>query len=453
MITIKRIDPGGLGDLGGFQSGDQIISINGQKTRDVLDFQVQSADMDLCIEVYRKGEKYEVELNREEGKIFGLEFEDIRLRSCNNKCVFCFIHQMPKGMRKPLYFEDDDFRLSFLHGSYVTLTNIHNSDIQRIIDQGLSPQYISVHTTDPDLRQKMLGRNKPTADILERIKTLADGGIEMHCQIVLCPGINDGIHLEKTLHDLRNFYPAIRSVAIVPLGLTKFREKLPDLLPVTDKLSAHYLETIERLGESYLKELGERFVYGADELFLRSRKPLPDSNYYDAFPQLENGIGMTRSFIDEWKLKIGSIDNVLDKTKIVLVTGELAAPILNEVANELNKIKKLEVRVKAINNTFFGGGINVSGLLTGKDILHSFSEIPTFDIALLPPNCVNGDGLTLDDMNVETMSKEIGRTIAVGKYDIVGSIKELLDNRHKQNSIGTGRQLSELGYYTGRRDN
>ena len=453
MITIKRIDPGGLGDLGGFQSGDQIISINGQKTRDVLDFQVQSADMDLCIEVYRKGEKYEVELNREEGKIFGLEFEDIRLRSCNNKCVFCFIHQMPKGMRKPLYFEDDDFRLSFLHGSYVTLTNIHNSDIQRIIDQGLSPQYISVHTTDPDLRQKMLGRSKPTADILKRIKTLADGGIEMHAQIVLCPGINDGIHLEKTLHDLRDFYPAIRSVAIVPLGLTKFREKLPDLLPVTDKLSAHYLETIERLGESYLKEVGERFVYGADELFLRSRKPLPDSNYYDAFPQLENGIGMTRSFIDEWKLKIGSIDKVLDKTKIVLVTGELAAPILNEVANELNKIKKLEVRVKAINNTFFGGGINVSGLLTGKDILHSFSEFSTFDIALLPPNCVNGDGLTLDDMNVETMSKEIGRTIAVGKYDIVGSIKELLANRDKQNSIGTGRQLSELGYYTGRRDN
>jgi putative radical SAM enzyme (TIGR03279 family) len=360
---------------------------------------------------------------------------------------------MPKGMRKPLYFEDDDFRLSFLHGSYVTLTNVHDTDIDRIIEQGLSPQYISVHSTDPELRQKLLGRNRPTADILKRIRTLADGGIEMHAQVVLCPGINDGIHLEKTLSDLKCFYPAVRSAAIVPLGLTKFREKLPNLTPVSNELAADYLQTIEQFGENFVKDLGERFVYGADELFLRAGRELPQAAYYDAFPQLENGIGMTRSFIDEWRLKIESIgDEKLKRTKLVIITGELAAPIIRDLAYELNKKKQLEVNVTAIKNTFFGGGINVSGLLTGKDIVHGLRNHSSFDVVLLPPNCVNSEGLTLDDMSVESMSDKIGKPIVVGKYDIIGTIKEYLENHQKQNILGSGRQLSELGFYTGRRD-
>ena len=454
MITIKNIEIGNLGDLGGFQKGDNIVSINGRKIRDILDFQVQSAESELSIEVKRNGEKYEVELIRSEGDVFGLEFEDMRLRSCNNKCVFCFIHQMPEGMRKPLYFEDDDFRLSFLHGSYVTLTNVHDADIKRIVDQGLTPQYISVHSTDPELRQKMLGRSRPTANILDRIKTLSDGGIEMHAQIVLCPGINDGIHLQKTLEDLRDFYPAVRSVAIVPIGLTKFREKLPELSPVTDELASEYIDVIEQTAESYLKEVGERFVYGADELFLRSGRSLPKASYYDAFPQLENGIGMTRAFIDEWKMKILSLDDESIKpTSFVIVTGELAAPILKNVVDRLNELQNLQVYIKVIKNTFFGGGINVSGLLTGKDILNGIKNLSPIDVVLLPPNCVNGEGLTLDDMSIENMSKEFGGKISVGNYDIIGSIKENLANQKSQNPTGSGRQLSELGYYTGRRDN
>ena len=453
MITIKNIEAGGLGELGGFLAGDRIISINGQKTRDILDFQVQSAETDLSVEVNRNGETYEVELIRRFGEKFGLEFEDMRLRSCNNKCVFCFIHQMPKGMRRPLYFEDDDFRLSFLHGSYVTLTNVHDADIDRVVEQGLSPQYISVHSTDPELRQKLLGRTRPTANILKRIKTLADGGIEMHAQIVLCPGINDGIHLERTLNDLKCFYPAVRSAAIVPLGLTKFREKLPSLSAVTNELAADYLQTIEHFGEIFAKELGERFVYAADELFLRAGRKLPEAGYYDAFPQLENGIGMTRSFIDEWKLKLENIGNEQSKkTKIVLVTGELAAPILKDLAIELNKKKQLEVSVKAIENRFFGGGINVSGLLTGKDIVHGLKDHSSFDVVVLPPNCVNSEGLTLDDMDVESMSHKISKPVVVGKYDIIGTIKGYLENHNNQSVLGSGRQLSELGFYTGRRD-
>jgi putative radical SAM enzyme (TIGR03279 family) len=453
MITIKKIHDGTLGDLAGFQTGDQIISINDQKTQDILDFQVQSAETDLFIEVQRDSETYEVEIHRNEGDLFGLEFEDMRLRSCNNKCVFCFIHQMPKGMRKPLYFEDDDFRLSFLHGSYVTLTNVRDSDIERIVKQGLTPQYISVHSTDPSVRQQLLGRSRPTVDILERIKILADGRIEMHAQVVLCPGINDGTHLEKTICDLRSFYPAVRSVAIVPLGLTKYRENLPELNPVTNKIAASYLQEIDHWGELYLKEVGERFVYGADELFLRSGKALPDAFYYDAFPQLENGIGMTRSFIDDWKEGIGSISlNRSIDVDITLVTGELAAPILKEVACQLSKIPNLNVNVAVIKNLFFGGGINVSGLLTGKDIIEGLKNFTQSDMIFLPPNCVNSEGLTLDDMDVNSISDMIGNPVAVGNYNIIRTIQDYLDENCDKKTVGSGRQLSELGFFTGRRD-
>ena len=217
MIVIKEIEPNSLGHKAGFQSGDGIRSINGQQIRDLIDFQVHSAEEALCIEVEREREVYEVDLARTAGENFGLSFEDLKLRRCNNKCVFCFIHQMPDGMRSSLYFEDDDYRLSFLHGSYVTLTNIKDKDIDRIIEQRLSPQYISVHATDPDVRQLMLGRRLPV-DILERIERLAANQIEMHAQVVICPGWNDGEHLQRTVRDLRRFYPALRSVALVPVG-------------------------------------------------------------------------------------------------------------------------------------------------------------------------------------------------------------------------------------------
>ena len=271
MIVIKELLPGELGDRSGLLPGDRVVKINGAETTDILDFQVQSAEEMLCFEIEREGEVYEVEIERKFGDSFGLEFEDLRLRSCNNKCVFCFIHQMPSGLRKSLYFEDDDFRLSFLHGSYVTLTNVRDRDIARIVDQGLTPQYISVHATEADVRLKMLGRKKATVDIIDRIKRLAEGGIEMHTQVVVCPGWNDGVHLERTVSDLRSFYPAVRSVALVPVGLTRFRDELPYLTPVTPTIARSYLEMIDHWGQRFRDELGECFVYGADELFLISQ--------------------------------------------------------------------------------------------------------------------------------------------------------------------------------------
>ena len=301
MVVVKQIEPDSLGARAGFCIGDRILRINGEEVRDLIDVQVSSAEEVVCVEIERDKELYEAEIERQSGESLGLVFEDMRLRSCNNKCVFCFIHQMPKGMRRSLYFEDDDFRLSFLHGSYVTLTNVRESDIDRIIEQGLTPQYISVHATDPALRQVMLGRTKATVDINERLHKLAANGIEMHTQVVLCPGWNDGPHLERTVADLSTYYPAVRSVALVPVGLTDHRHKLVRLDPVTPAKAAEYAAAAEAWGLQFKARFGERFVYAADEIFLLTGRPVPAAAYYDAFPQLENGIGMVRSFLDTWE--------------------------------------------------------------------------------------------------------------------------------------------------------
>lgn len=451
MIVVKELVPGELGARSGLLPGDRIVKINGAETADILDFQVQSSEEILCFEIEREGEVYEVEIERSFGESFGLEFEDLRLRSCNNKCVFCFIHQMPSGLRKSLYFEDDDFRLSFLHGSYVTLTNVKDRDIARIVDQGLTPQYISVHATEADVRLKMLGRKKATVDILDRIKTLAEGGIEMHTQVVVCPGWNDGVHLERTVSDLRSFYPAIRSVALVPVGLTRFRDELPDLTPVTPLIARSYLEMIDHWGQRFKDELGECFVYGADELFLISKRELPPASYYDAFPQLENGIGMVRSFLDTWDLekdKIKSFPN--ESGRIAIITGELAAGFLEPIIADLNNMGSVKVELIVVKNVFFGGGISVSGLLAGQDICQILEQrSDLYDAVLLPPNCVNGEGVTLDDMTVLQMSEKVGMPVRVGEYDMASSINAFLKEK-KGAQRGQGRQLSELGYYVGK---
>lgn len=449
MVVIKDIEPGTLGERAGFLRGDQIHAINGQQIGDLIDFQVHGAEEFLLFEVEREGEHYEVEMERAPGEELGLEFEDLRLRSCNNKCVFCFIHQMPKGMRRSLYFEDDDYRLSFLHGSYVTLTNIQEKDLDRIIDQGLSPQYISVHATDPQLRQVMLGRKKPTVDILERLGRLAENGIEMHTQVVVCPGYNDGVHLERTTGDLSRLYPALRSVALVPVGLTRFRQNLPDLRPVTPELARQYVAQAEGWGERYKRELGERLVYAADELFLLTGLAPPARSYYDAFPQIENGIGMVRSFLDRWEEdKVQLPSSLSSPLRLALVTGKLASFFMGPIVSSLNQIRGLRVDLLPVVNDTFGPGITVSGLLTGQDILRRL-EGGAWDLVLLPPNCVNGEGLTLDDLTLSELQRRAGFPIAVGQYDLVLTLKGVLEGQPLALQ-GSGRQLSELGYYVGR---
>ena len=450
MLVVKTIETGGLGARAGFCVGDRILRINGEEVKDLIDFQVSSADDFLQIEIERGDETYAAEIERVAGEAFGLEFDDMRLRSCNNKCVFCFIHQMPKGMRRSLYFEDDDFRLSFLHGSYVTLTNVRDSDIERIVEQGLSPQYISVHATDPDLRQELLGRTKTTVDINQRLRYLADNGIEMHTQIVVCPGWNDGKHLERTVSELAAYYPSVRSVALVPVGLTDHRERLVKLNPVTPVLAAEYLAAVEHWGDHFRQRCGERLVYAADELFLLVGRLPPSAEYYDAFPQLENGIGMVRAFLDTYaRARPKLIPEIGENLRIGLVTGRLAEPVLAPLVAELNQETQFQLDLLSVDNDFFGRGITVSGLLTGRDIVARARDGCKRDLLLLPPNCINGDGVTLDDMTVAQLADVVGGGVAVGSYDLVDTLMRYCSGI-RLGSAGAGRQLDELGYSVGR---
>lgn len=450
MIRVEQIEANSLGERAGFLPGDRIQRINGQEIMDTIDFQVHSADASLLFDVERDGELYEVEVERQAGEGFGFTFEEMKLRSCNNQCVFCFIHQMPKGMRRSLYFEDDDYRLSFLHGSYVTLTNVKKRDIDRIIEQRLSPQYISVHATDPQLRQLMLGRRKPTGDIMERLRKLVVSGIEIHAQVVVCPGWNDGPHLERTVRDLSGFYPGVRSVALVPVGLTRFRQGLPSLAPVTAEKARTYIAQAETWGGEFQQTLGERFAYPADELFLLVGQSIPPAAYYDAFPQIENGIGMVRFFLDTWEQGKNRLPQSLPApVTLGLVTGKLAGRFLPPIVSWLNRIDGLKVELLEVENDFFGRGITVSGLLSGADILQKIQRPGSWDGVLLPPNCINGEGLTIDDMTVPQLQDRAGAPLMVGQYDLVESLLDFIHGR-KMAWRGSGRQLSELGYYVGR---
>lgn len=450
MIAIHAVESGSLAERAGFQVGDRIARVNGVEVADLIDFQVASSEAELAFEVERDGEAYAVDVQRREGEELGFDFDEMRLRRCNNKCVFCFLHQMPGGMRRSLYFEDDDYRLSFLHGSYVTLTNVRPADLERIVEQGLTPQYISVHATDPEVRQLLLGRTQDTVPILERIDYLAQAGIEMHAQVVICPGWNDGRHLERTVRDLRSRYPSVRSVALVPVGLTRHREHLPQLRPVTAELAQRYVTDAEAWGDACVAELGERFVYPGDELFLLTGRKPPEAAYYDAFPQIENGIGMVRTFLDQWRAGLDDLIRDTDGAArhIALVTGRLAQTFLEPMAAELSG-GQLRLDVVAVDNDFFGHGITVSGLLTAQDITAALQNGP-WDLAVLPPNAVNGDGLTLDDRTVPDIEAVTGVPLTVGEYDLVTTLRRCLreDAVHR----GRGRQLSELGFYVGRRE-
>ena len=457
MISVKHIEESSLAARAGFRSGDRILAVNGEEIRDLIDFQVHSADPQLLFEVEREGEIYTVEVDRVHGEKMGIHFDEMRLRRCNNKCVFCFLHQMPKGLRRSLYFEDDDYRLSFLHGSYVTLTNMRDADLHRIVEQRLSPQYISVHATDPELRQQLLGRRKPTVPILDRIRLLAEHEIEMHAQVVICPGINDGSHLERTVRDLAEFYPDVRSVALVPVGLTRFRSHLPRLRTVTPELAIEYLDAAETWGSRFVNKLGERFIYAADELFLLSGRLPPQVPYYDSFPQIENGIGMVRAFLDRWEqgklhLRDLAIRDAGRGTlvRMALVTGTLAARFLAPVVEELRDLAVPKATLVPIENDFFGHGITVSGLLAGRDIIASLKNSP-WDLAILPPNCINGDGLTIDDMTVADLQAATGIPVSIGEYDLARGMGNFLGdgNFSGVRSRGDGRQLSELGFFVG----
>lgn len=404
MAEIVAVAPDSLSADIGLKAGDEIITIDGDNIRDYIDFQYKTAENFFVLGVKKQnGEFKKIEVERNFGEKLGLEFDNIifdQLKSCNNDCIFCFLKQSPSGLRSSLKKQDDDYRFSFLQGSFITLTNLSEKEFERIIRLHLSPLNISVHTTNPHLREKMMN-NPIAARIIEQLKRLDETGISFNTQVVLCPGINDGDELNRTIRELSTLYPSLNSIGIVPVGLTKFREGRYPLQSYTSEKAKQVLKQINLWQKKLKGKYDENYLYAADEFYFLANKEIPEFEDYNDFPQIENGIGLTRLFwsgFTELKSSISSLN--VKKRKIGIVTGELGKKALMPVIQEFNRMKKVFIKVIPVENNFFGPRVTVTGLLTGQDILTTIKKIDTFSNIILPGVAVNDKGYFLDDMNI-----------------------------------------------------
>lgn len=419
---IKEVVPDSIADELEIEAGDVLISINGQPIKDVFDYRYLSEEEELVVLVRKAdGEEWELEIEKDTYEDLGLVFEEGLMdsyRSCRNKCIFCFIDQMPPGMRETLYFKDDDARLSFLQGNYITLTNLSEEDMERILFYKLSPINISVHTTNPELRCKMLN-NRFAGKALEKIKRFYDAGLEMNGQIVLCKGYNDGEELERTIHDLTAYLPMMQSVSVVPIGMTRFRDGLAKVEPFEKEDARKVLEIIKKWQNIILEHYGTRMVHASDEWYLMAELPLPREEEYEGYPQIENGVGMVRSLnneVDDYLKELTGDDRVRHLT---LATGVLASPV---IAAQVEKIKtkfpNIEARVETIVNHFFGEHITVAGLLTGQDIIDQLKEKELGDFLLLPEVLLkSGEEVLLDDFTISDIEKALQTRIRIVKSE------------------------------------
>ena len=415
MVTITDVLPRSRAEKAGIKSGDVLIAINENEINDVLDYRFYLANTKIILAVTRDGLPLEFKIVKQEYDDIGLDFETPLMdkkHSCENKCIFCFIDQLPKGMRKTLYFKDDDSRLSFLHGNYVTLTNMHERDIQRIIDMHISPVNVSVHTTNPELRVKMM-HNKRAGDVLKYLKMLAEAGISLCAQIVLCKGVNDGAELDRTLHDLITLRPALQSVAIVPAGMTKFREGLYELEAFDKTDCAKVISQINAYGDWCKSEFGTRLFFPSDEFYIKAELPLPNDDFYEDYSQIENGVGMLTDMRTAIELELDYLDEYSGYTlprTVSVATGYAAYDHICGVAKLLEqKFDGLKINVYKIKNEFFGESITVAGLLTGADLLTQLSGQPLGDALLIPSSALRADGdVMLDDVSPEQLSDKLG---------------------------------------------
>jgi putative radical SAM enzyme (TIGR03279 family) len=408
-VKITLVEPESIAAEIGLRPGDDLLEVNGRKILDSIDYRFHEHDEEISLKVARASEVMLYDIEKEEGERLGLDFEEMKILSCGNDCIFCFVDQNPRGLRNQVYFRDGDYRLSFMYGNYTTMTNAGPAILRRIIDQRLSPQYISVHVTDYAIRKELMGLKKDDR-ILEKIALLHDHGIDMHTQIVLCPGINDGGALQRTVRDLYRFRRHILSLAIVPVGLTDHRFGLVRL----DKVDAAYAQGLLDFVAGWQKEfrpaIGRGFVYPSDEFFITAGCPIPPSPYYDGFPQTENGVGMVRSFLDDFRKQSRRFPRRLaHRREIVLVSGELAGGIMDsKVVPVLRQIGNLDVRLEVLPNTLFGRSVTVAGLLSGKCIVAGLTGNLSADLVILPPDIRNADGLLLDDMNIPDLEGTLG---------------------------------------------
>lgn len=421
-VIIKKVNKRSPANRVGIKDGDTLISINSNPINDVLDYQFYITEEKLEIEVLNsKSALKTFRVKKEEYEDLGLEFETYLMdkqHSCRNKCIFCFVDQMPKGMRETLYFKDDDSRMSFLFGNYITLTNLTEEDISRIIRMHISPINVSVHTTNPDLRVKMM-KNKNAGKVLSYLNDLANHGIKLNTQLVLCPGINDGEELKRSLNDLSKLYPNINSIAAVPVGLTKYRDGL-EQLNLYDKDSAQkVIDIIESFADDFYKQHGTRLCYASDEFYIKAGKPLPEYDYYEDFNQLDNGVGLVTMLSHEFYDALEFEEFSPNAFETTLATGELAYPFLKEFADSaMKKYPQVKINVKKIINNFFGESITVAGLVTGGDLISQLENEITTDTLLIPTVMLRHEqDKFLDDVTINEIETKLKTKVVVAQID------------------------------------
>ncbi len=429
---ITGVEKKSIAHRAGLRIGDRLVSICGNEIRDVLDYKYHSENSKLTIEVERGGKRLCFKLKKDESEPLGLEFESYLMdsaRSCANKCIFCFIDQLPKGMRDTLYFKDDDARLSFLTGNYITFTNLSQRELKRIIDLRISPINVSVQATDPDLRCKLLG-NKNAGSCMELMTDLAEAGIEMNCQIVVCPGFNDGEQLKKSMQDLSALFPQVNSVSVVPVGLTRYREGLHPLEPVTKEKAREIIGLVDSFGEECYRTFGSRLFYCGDELYLKAGIDIPDWEYYEGFPQFENGVGMLRSLEDEFMaaLEDEELTPQSANNPFSIATGFAAAPLLTKLLQIASqKCYNIKGKVYAIENRFFGSSVDVAGLITGQDLIGQLKGRPLGSRLLIPASMLRyGGDMFLDNITLTEAINELGIPIIPVINDGAALLKALL---------------------------
>ena len=407
---ISSVKHGSLAEAAGIKAGESLLTVNGSSLRDIIDLSFLLADEQVVLKLAAAdGTEREITIDKRIDEDLGLEFESAvfdKVTTCYNKCVFCFVDQMIPGMRKGLYVRDDDYRLSFLYGNFITLTNMKDEDFDRIIQTHMSPLYVSVHATDPEVRCAMM-KNRFAGELMDKLKRLFDAGITVHTQIVCCPGYNDGDVLKRTYADLRALAPMVETMAVVPVGLTKNRAHLTPLRLFTPEEAREIVTTVTEWQQECRQSLGKSFVYLGDEFYILAGMPLPQAEWYDGFPQLENGIGLSRNFLEEWQ-EAGKITPVKGEVNSVIPVGTSAFKVLQPLIEDFNAKTGMQHRLIGVENEFFGNTVNVTGLLCGNDILNAVKGAESI---ILPEVVLNSDDLFLDDMSYAEFCKAAGAPV------------------------------------------
>jgi putative radical SAM enzyme (TIGR03279 family) len=412
-LLITEVLPESIAEEMQMEPGDRLLAINGHRVRDIIDYNFHAADEDVTVDLEKPdGEVWEIEIEKDEGESLGLIFAPPEPARCGNRCVFCFVHQLPKGLRAPLYVKDEDYRLSFLYGNYVTLANIDDGDLVRIKEQRLSPLYVSVHATEPALREQLLGKRgiRPILDVMQE---LAEARILMHTQVVLCPGLNDGHHLEQTIDDLAALRPWVASVAVVPVGITTHRRRLRRLEPVTELYAADFIAEWGARSRQLAEGFHAPFLYLADEFYIKAGLPFPPLEEYGDLPQLENGVGMIPLFLAEAEDVLAEAEPLTERS-VTLVTGVSPFSFLAGFLERLSAATGVTLQLQPVENLLFGDMVTVTGLVCGSDIVASLRDKALGELVLVPDVMLKeGEGMFLDDMTVGELEAKLGRKVTV----------------------------------------